>query len=402
VRLQGRALLLLSGDAPEKLFNLAAQSGLYLQAQGEREDGLLVEANEADLRVLFELAHRSRCRLRLLERYGLPVYLAWLRRRPCFALGILLFAVGLILFGQLITEMEVTSKGQLKPGDEAQIKVLCEQNGIKTGRLRFMLDCDSAEEVLLHELPDFVWADIAASGQKITVQVQRRSVPSKEDAPLPPGSIYAACDGVLEQILVRRGTAVVQEGDTVQAGDLLVLGADASGATTASALISAKTWYETTSTVPLKQEVREFTGESRYSLSLRYNELAPLYLVGEASCPYLLFAQQKKIGPLTFWRKLALPVEVIETEYFQQVKRTLTLSEQEAREQAEAAARNEIIRLLPDEGKVIDTDLRCFGSDKEQTVKLTIMVLENISLYKEQTPQDLTAQWALLPKEEDI
>ena len=400
MRPQGRALLLLSGDAPEKLFNLAAQRGIYLQAQGKRDDGLLVEANENDLRVLFELARSSRCHLRLLERYGLPVYLAWLRRRPSFALGIILFAVGIILFGQLITEMEVTSKGALKPGDEAQIRALCEKNGIKTGSLRFMLDCDSAEKILLHELTDFVWADIAARGQKITVQVQRRSVPSKEDAPLPTGSIYAARSGVLEQLFVRRGTAVAQSGDTVQAGDLLVLGADAGGATTASAIISAKTWYEAACTVPLKKEVREFTGERRYSLSLRYNELPPLYLVGEAECPYLLFSQQKKIAPLTFWRKLALPVEVIETEYYQQSKRILTISEQEAREQAEATARNEVIRLLPDEGDVIDTDLRCFGSDKEQTVKLTVTVLEDISLYKEQTPQDLTAQWALLPKEE--
>ncbi|MDD4798668.1 MAG: sporulation protein YqfD [Clostridia bacterium] len=402
MRPQGRALLLLSGDAPEKLFNLAAQRGLYLQAQEEREDGLLVEAYEADLRELFELARRSRCRLRLLERYGLPVYLAWLRRRPFFALGIILFAVGLLLFGQLITEVEVTSKGELKPGDAAQIKELCEQNGIKAGRLRFMLDCDSAEEILLDSLPDFVWADIAAHKQKITIQVQRRSVPAKKDAPLPLGSIYAARDGVLEQLFVRRGTAVAKAGDTVQAGDLLVLGADADGATTASAIIAAKTRYEATCSVPLKKELREFTGQRRYSLALQYEGQPPLYLVGEAFCPYLLYAQQKKIAPLTFWRKFALPVEVIETVYFQQVKRTLTLSEQEARSRAEVAARNEVIRLLPDEGRVIDTDLQCFGSEQEQTAKLTVTVLEDISLYKEQTEQDLKAQWALLPKEEDI
>jgi similar to stage IV sporulation protein len=104
-------------------------------------------------------------------------------------------------------------------------------------------------EVMIHT-PDAVWLGITVEGVVAEVKVVKRK---KAPAPAKFCNIVAARDGVISKMVVVRGMPVVNEGDTVARGDLLISGVEwisdsetgelFKNETAASGIVEAKVWY---------------------------------------------------------------------------------------------------------------------------------------------------------------
>lgn len=71
---------------------------------------------------------------------------------------------------------------------------------------------------------DISWVSAKITGTKLVVQIKEADLKADEEKSAAPGDIVADSDGMIESIVVRRGTAAVAPGDWVRAGDVLIYG----------------------------------------------------------------------------------------------------------------------------------------------------------------------------------
>ena len=71
--------------------------------------------------------------------------------------------------------------------------------------------------------PEIAWMGMYREGTVLRVKILETASYEEEEKP-PYANIVAAADGVITDIAVSRGTAVVKKGQTVKKGDLLVSG----------------------------------------------------------------------------------------------------------------------------------------------------------------------------------
>ena len=88
------------------------------------------------------------------------------------------------------------------------------------------IDCENAEVLLRNHFPDITWVSVRLSGTKLYVAVQERlpAGNAEEEPALVASDLVTEVAGEVTSVLVRRGTALVQAGDEVEAGTVVVSG----------------------------------------------------------------------------------------------------------------------------------------------------------------------------------
>ena len=102
----------------DRFLQAAAWTGLSLGQVRPAADGLFAQALAADRGKLRRALRLSGCTMHIQGRRGLPVLLAFLRRRPALPLMALALVAALFLTSSLIFRVEVVS--QLQRGSDPQ------------------------------------------------------------------------------------------------------------------------------------------------------------------------------------------------------------------------------------------------------------------------------------------
>lgn len=164
---------------------------------------------------------KSHCVPRVLRRKGLPFVLQRSKRHPLFYTGMLMLMILLYILSSHLWDIEI--QGNLKYSDELLVGWMSEM-GIHTGMAKSMVDIKRLEDELRLKYNDISWVSAKITGTKLIVQVKEADLKTDEEKSAAPGDIVAQCDGIIESIVVRRGTAAVAPGDRVYAGDVLIYG----------------------------------------------------------------------------------------------------------------------------------------------------------------------------------
>lgn len=110
--------------------------------------------------------------------------------------------------------------------DESEVVDMLKDCGFGVGDIWFMADRSKLEYDLLNKNQKIAWVNINRRGTVAYIRIIESKSEQPEDKPIEEGysNIVATVDCVIEEITVKRGTAVVKPGDVVKKGDLLVAG----------------------------------------------------------------------------------------------------------------------------------------------------------------------------------
>lgn len=345
---RGELLVEISGKNVESLLNAALAQGVHLRAVTRLSaDTISVRLLLADIYRLRYIARDHHCRIHIKSRRGLPFFLAFLRRRPllpaCAALGCLALA----FLASLVNTVEVTSPYALAPADISRVRGLAEEAGLRENSSRWRMDLEAAEQYILDGFRELFYVEIFEHGSTLEIRVVKRVDVPEEEQPRGPGNIVAASAGVIQDVLVRRGTAAVRAGDTVKAGDILIYGVSGSVLLAADGIVNATVYAEGYGECPERQTIAEPTGNRTSAVALRLKGGASLTVLGRSSAPYQNYARHETVETMRLWRKIPLPVEVVFYEMTELTERTLSYTPQEARRLAEALAEQNACAALP-------------------------------------------------------
>ena len=211
-RLQGYVKIRVWGFAPQRFINLCSNKGILLWNIEKQED---VYTMCIGLRSFYELrpiARKTKVRVVISERYGLPFFVPGMLRRKAF------------LASLFVWDIQVTGNYQVT--DDVFYSFL-EQEGIHTGMRRSELNIGELEKQIRRKFSQVTWTSGRLDGTRLVIEVKENdmSVPEVvQDAAGEGKDLVAECNGVITDMIVRCGVPKVSIGSEVAKGDILVEG----------------------------------------------------------------------------------------------------------------------------------------------------------------------------------
>jgi similar to stage IV sporulation protein len=223
--LSGCVFVEIDGMFPERFFNICRSRKIPLYEIGTKitEQGTVYVAKMKirDYRKVRNIAKKTKCIPKIRRRIGLPFLLQKYRSRLMFAAGSI-YAVWLLwLLSCFVWDISV--EGGFVHTEEELIAYLQEQS-VACGMRKRTLDCTELERQIRMDYPDIGWVSAELLGTRLIVRIAETQMPLLQGKEAVPVHLVATADGIVEKLVLRKGTALVKPGDVVRKGDILVSG----------------------------------------------------------------------------------------------------------------------------------------------------------------------------------
>ena len=220
--LKGYVVIRLDGYAPERFLNLCSHHHIILWGMISVGTGYEMCISVGGFRRLRPLVRKTRTKVVILERHGLPFMLYRYRNRKLFAVGAAAGIILLYLMSLFIWNIHV--EGNYSLSDQVVLDYL-ESVGVVHGMKKRDVHGERIEELLREYFPEITWTSVEVKGTRLIVHVQENEDAAYDTVPEDePADLAAADSGTIVSMIVRSGTPLVSEGMEVQEGDLLVSG----------------------------------------------------------------------------------------------------------------------------------------------------------------------------------
>lgn len=365
--LLGYLVIRVEGGAPEHFLNACAARGLFLWDIRRRRGGLRAKIGLPDFFFIRPVVRGSHVKVRIEERLGGPFLWRRIRRRKVLVVGAIALLAVLYYLSGFVWFIEIKGTEKLDP--EA-VRLAAAELGLKPGARLSGFTPEQIDSGLRARMEEVARAMITVRGTKVTLEVVEKRLIKPDPAKDEPADIVAAKDGVIAEIVAFTGTPLVQKGDVVKAGDVLIRG-DHSPAKPpnpndshdptwivrkkARGEVWADTWYDTYLEVPLIYKVPKRTGRSfeRQMIKFRGRDII---IGGWGQVPFSNFESQETRRKYNPWRNPVTAVEFITTTYFEATYTTHTRTLEEAINLAKAQWEGQVRKGLAPGSRILRID----------------------------------------------
>ena len=143
-----------------------------------------------------------------------------------FALGLIVIAVAVGLFSQVVTRVSISATDEYTAGIDgalnASINDILSQNGLSVGKWLPSVNLSDVEKSLL-SLDGVAYASVKRHGTHVAVEIKRER-PNESLADVSGSKVVSSKLAIVTRVIVEGGTAVVDYGDAVKKGDTLIDG----------------------------------------------------------------------------------------------------------------------------------------------------------------------------------
>ena len=335
-----------TGDSYDRFLNLCAHHQIALWNLEYHDHAYEMDISIKGFRMLRPLVKKSRTRVRILKRHGLPFFLYRYQKRKMLFAGMLCGIILMYIMSCFLWRIDIEGNQQITEG---QITKYLETIHIANGTKISSIDCKELAAMLRRQFEMFTWVSVKQEGTRLLIQVKENQdiTPKTQNTDfipdMTPSDLVSDRNGVITSMITRKGVPVVAVGDIVKKGDLLVKGVleifDDSGETSgyqychSEADIFIKTSYIYHDQIALKIRDKQYTGKSRRTFGVRIGDFKwclSLWKKDLANTDTVT-----TIYPLCLFRNFYLPVSLEKQELLEYQYQDITLSKKEAARKAE-------------------------------------------------------------------
>lgn len=315
----------------ERFINVCMRRNIHLwDIENTGKNEMNMNISTKGFKLLRPVARKTKTKVKILKKKGLPFFFSRYRRRKLFIAGIVVMLFALYYITSLVLIIDI--KGNSIVSDEKVLSSL-ENNGFKSGMRSSKVDIVKLQNGVMLDIDELSWLWIDIDGIKATVEV-------KEKVPMPkiidkntPCNIISSKDGVVSSISATNGKRVVGVGDVVSKGDLLISGIIGSRYEGykfmhSSGNVMARTWYEKSVKIPLFKEEYSLTGKKIKKSTVNFFGFGvKLYLKNEI--PYEHYKSSGIVRRMKLFGNYYLPFSFSKSTYEECVKNEIPISEKE-------------------------------------------------------------------------
>ncbi len=319
-------------------------------------------------------------KIKIIKKSGIIFKLYPHRKRVGFILGFLIF-LSLLKFLSLFV-WGVSVEGN-KTVSTSQIIAVCESLGIKNGVSQNSLDPKTLADKILLEIPNLTWASVNIEGCYVTVNVSEAER-TDEYRQKPPSNLLAENSGTVIQIDTVSGDTLVNIGDAVAKGDILVSGIIEAKGTRSFVSSEGKIIAEVQKTYAVTKKFKDFRyvetkRDKRRVLTALWLDI-PLYL-GKTKPPYSYKSETKE---LSFLGK-KIPVAVTTGEFILKKRIEVKYSRENLEKMLTKEIDNNIKRENEQEYAVVSAEFTetADGLTLTKTIKTTENIAKQVPIHIE-------------------
>ena len=378
--LRGSVLVAVECSAPERIINLCAVHDIPFWDVTWRDGShFALRTTRWGFVRLRAVSDQVAAKLTVRREKGAPVVLRRFRRRYVLLAAAALFCAAVWMGNTFIWGFTVTGNDTVP--DEVILRAL-ERQGVTIGTRALAINQEDLRNHILLELKDISWLAVNVSGCTAHVQVVERHRPPALHSDSDAANVIAARDGLVTKVEALDGRAMVQKGDTVTRGQLLISGvvdSPKSGVRLLHGLgrVEGRTWYTLTAAVPLTAEeygeaearlprVALILGKHRINFPGKGSVLGP-------SCDKITSYHSVTL-PFSF----RLPVTVVTERTIDHAAHTAERTVAQARQEGEASLLRRLRQEMTEGGQVVSTAFSAREQNGYLLVTLRAECLEQI------------------------
>ena len=351
----------------------------------QKEQLVTMKMSIKGFKLIRPIARKTKCRVRLLKKTGLPFVFNRYRRRKAFYAGAVLFILLMYLMTSFIWSVEITGNKELQTG---LLEQALARNGIRTGILKYRINTENAVTNMLLDMEDISWISIMVKGTKVKVDMRERlKIPEiiPKDIPC---DIVALKDGMIRQVIATEGVEAVGEGDTVKKGQVLISGIiplqgeeKKFRQVHAMGTVSARPWYEEQVPVKLTETHRLRTGRViRDHALILFSWKLDILQKKNKFRDFETLEERKK---LSIGEDMVFPFEWVTVTYYEEKVVEAAVGEEDAKAAAAAEAYKKVLEQLPENASIVRKDVKYVQDENSGlTAKATLECIEDIGTSK--------------------
>ncbi|SCX93970.1 sporulation protein YqfD [Alkaliphilus peptidifermentans] len=381
---RGYVIINIEGLNLERFINMCIEKNIYLwNIQRKSYTTLEARVGIKGFKDLRKITRRCGCKISIARKNGYPFWAHKVKKRKMLLTGAFFSLLLIVVASSFIYSVDIIGNERVE--EDLIINALGEM-GLKPGVNRYSVNLREIENQMLTEFHQLAWVGIELRGIYAKIEVVEKIQPPEIIDKDTPCNVIAKKNGVIERIIARNGDAVVEKGDIVSEGDLLITGMVQRDSLQsplyvhAYGEIYARTYYDIIKSVFLTEIKKEKTGEEYSRKMLRIGQMELTFHGGKV--PFDNYILENEIKTITLWRNIKLPVEIMIEDYYEAVDIEERLDIEEVKIKMHDEAIHELMEEIPLEGEITNTIIDFQNTGDLLQGKFTIEVIENIAQQK--------------------
>ena len=316
----------------------------------------------------------SRVKIRVIKFGGFPGALIYARQRWALSLLLIVGIFSIFVCSHLCLGVDITGLSSIS---EFDVYSVLKENGWTPVRFKGSIDLDEVALELRRTFPTLSYAHAQFDGVNLSVTVDEGTpVPDIEDET--PGSVIAAKSGVVTQVICREGSAVVEKGDIVSAGDELIAGSYTKDETQFNVAAKGEVMADVTYSASVTRDYidYELSPTGRTSDSVRFELFGNTLL--EIGGDEFELSEVTDSKDIILGKGTVFPLHIVKNTLSEGVKTPTDKNLRAAVSAAEEEAYKKAMRSVPDDAEVKDFSCVSEHGGGKVTVTLTLVASEQI------------------------
>ncbi len=327
----GYVRVAVEGYYVERFINVCINNQILIWNIKRQKGGVKLYLNVGinNYKELRQIAKKTKCRIKINTKRGVPFLLNRYRKRKIFAIFLIIVVASILVSSNYIWNIEIkVEDNQELVGIETELS----KAGLVVGKNKNKVNTSEIIQYIRLNRSDISWIGIELRGTNAIVKlVKAKQAPEIIDEN-DYTNIVADKNGIITKIVAQNGTAKVQVGDTVEKGSILIEGTMAGKYTELRYVhsigeVEAKVWYSKTKRIYFMNEEKAYTNneENKYAIKIN-NFRTNFYKTLSNFEKYDTIEAEKKVK---IFSDLYLPISIIKVINREQkyIQKTYTLEE---------------------------------------------------------------------------
>lgn len=204
----------------ERFINMCISKRILLwNTKREKSTYLQTNISIKDFKRIKEIAKKTKCRININRKKGLPFMLNKYKKRKIFVLALSVIIISILATSRYIWNIEIVGNEKI---EAREILQQLNEKGIVIGAQKSKIDTEEIIRGIRLQRDDIAWMSIDLNGTnaiiKIVENTEKPEIIDKNDY----CNIVANKSGVITKINAKTGTPVVKIGDVVTKDTILV------------------------------------------------------------------------------------------------------------------------------------------------------------------------------------
>lgn len=367
--IRGYYVITVEGIGVERFLNHLMRNGIKVyDVTRINSSKIQFSVDRQDMKAFKQAYRGSNYDIKVKQKTGLPFIIKRIYKHK----GLWFFAIIslslLILTSQFVTDIYIQVPEGIK---KEELRKELYNVGLKPGVYKKNIDRKEIRDHIMLAFDDVAYVSINVKGTNIFVTVTKKAESLKSTDESNYCNIIAQKNGIIEKVIPRSGSQIVNAGDIVQKGDVLLNGAN----TKSIPEVWASTFYEVSKSASYEDVEKEKTGESKKVYSISFYDKNYTIRRNINYNNYVIENKEHKlsIGNYTF------PLKVKVSTFYETKDVKVKKDKEKLKKELSENALKELEYIIPASARIIKVDHDYKVNKNILEYRITVQASENIA-----------------------